>query len=184
MRRPADFQRLVLEIAAYRVDPETGWREWQTERSDRIASLASTDMSGLIDEAMYETQVDRWMRPTSWRYNQIVGWVQIIWDGPGPVLKGYLSPVVSSRSGVMPRSHYQRGFRPYPFAEGNPIHKLFEMHLFDGDSNEDFAARLRSSLLRTTERGDYLYRRHLDLESFDSISPYIDWHAALSRRCR
>ena len=180
MSKLSDYRRVVFEIAAYRVDQDAWWEEFQRDRSARIEWLKSTDPSGLIKPDAWEERVDRWMRPSPWRYNEIVGWIQVVWDGPGPMVKAYLSPVTSRSSGDMPRRRYQKGFNPYPFAEGNPIHKLFEEHLLGGDTNEAFTARLRSSLLDATKQGGYLHRRYVDLECFDSIAPYVDWHAALA----
>ncbi|HSH61668.1 MAG TPA: hypothetical protein VK988_18875 [Acidimicrobiales bacterium] len=29
-------------------------------------------------------------RPYGWQYNEVLAWVRLLWDGPGPVFKGYL----------------------------------------------------------------------------------------------
>ena len=39
------------------------------------------------------------------------------------------------------------------------------------------AAEIRKDLMVLTKRGDVFAGRHVDLEAFDTLAPYVDWRA-------
>jgi len=170
--------RVLFEIAAYRCDRE----QWARECASRMASLIThwkriagpipdEQLPSLMESARYSTARNDWI------YNEVIGWIRLTQDGTS--LKAYLFPVTSpTRPGGVRRS-YQRGFRPFPFANGHLTHKLFEYHPYATDSNADIFVTLRAELAELLEPGGDLARRCLDTEAFEAAGPLIDWHAAL-----
>jgi hypothetical protein len=118
-------------------------------------------------------------RLAGWDYNEIVGWVRLVWDGPGSVIKGYLWQVGETQLGHhRARRRIARGFKPYPFVFGEVANnKVVEVWAASSDSNADLFARLRDQLLRITGRGGELPGRHVDLRIFDSLGPRLPWRA-------
>lgn len=140
--------------------------------SKRVAGpIPEEQLPRLIERARYSTARHPWI------YNQVIGWVRLMQDGTSA--KAYLFPVTSpTRPGGVRRS-YPRGFRPFPFTNGHPTHKLFEHHAFPTDSNADIYAALRAELAKLLISGGDLAHRYLDTEAFEAVGPVVDWHAAL-----
>lgn len=115
-------------------------------------------------------------QPYAWQYNEIVGWVRLRWDGPGPVVKGYLFPVATwGPGGLREKRHFRRGFKAFPFDYGDPTWKVLEEWFDASDSDADIYERLRDALLAITAEDRYLRRRHVDLRTFDAVAPHVRW---------
>lgn len=104
--------------------------------------------------------------PRTWNYNEVTGWIDVIHDGPGPVLKGYLWQVE--------RKSFRRGFTPYPFSYRGKV--LEHWVLKPGEQVYDDVRALLEGL---THPGRGLAGRHIDLRAFDALGPYVDWDAIL-----
>ncbi len=120
-------------------------------------------------------------RPYGWQYNEIIGWVRLLWDGPGPVIKGYLWQVgKKTLDGGEARHRYQRGFIPFPFVYGKPLYKVLEEWFDSTQTDLQVYEQLRAGLLRIVDRNGALPRRHIDPEVFDTLAPQVRWRRLLS----
>ncbi len=174
-------QSYVFEIAIYRVPLD----EWDTDASVRVKSVERQFLSAWFDHGKEPSTRDRLNanmyaryseRPFNWQYNEVIGWVRLMWDGPGPVIKGYLWQVgKKTLEGGEARRRYQRGFVPFPFVSGYPMNKVVEEWFEVSQSDTDIYEQLRRGLLRVVDRNGDLPRRHIDLRIFDAVSPYVRW---------
>ena len=179
----------LFEIAIYRIDEES----WSRSATERIAEgvrkcLDDWARFGIESDARAIERAERMVRfqerPVEWEYNEVVAWLRLVWDGPGPVIKGYGWQVGHARydGSVKFRSRYQRGFKPFPFVGGDPLFKVFESWFDARHSNSEIYGQLRGSLIYLVSgKGDFP-GRYIDLRAFDSIGPYIDWRAVLCLR--
>ncbi len=161
------FEAEFFEIAFYRITHEA-WLDDVTRRvSTRVAAALAAYPDPEAERPRQMILAEQIERPHPWQYNEVVGWVRLLWDGPGPVIKGYLSRVG--------RERYRRGFRPYPFGLGYPINKVLEVWLAANASDTEIYRRLRAELLGLTRSDGPLPGRSADLRSFDAIAPYVQW---------
>jgi hypothetical protein len=177
----------LFEIAIYRIDQES----WSRTAQERIeisvqATLDSWSRSGIEPDADARKRAERMARfaerPVEWEYNEIISWVRLVWDGPGPVIKGYAWQVGHSGydGSFAPRKRYQRGFKPHPFVGGDPFMKVIENWFNDDLSNHEIYDRLRGSLIELVAlKGGDFPGRFIDLQSFDTLGPYIDWRTLI-----
>lgn len=150
------------------------------------ASLKASEQYGEVSAAEQERlrmQASYVERPYGWQYNEVIGWVRLRWDGPGPVLKGYAWEVGEPGEGMgwKPRRSFRRGFTPFPFGGGDPIHKVLEIW-FEMETDDQIYDGIRRALLGLTDRGEHFHRRHLDLSIFDVVGPQIRWRELMGLR--
>jgi hypothetical protein len=179
----------LFEIAIYRVDPES----WTRSAFERIEERKQTYLEGLIRSGF---DIDTWTieqaermirfneRPVDWEYNEVIAWLRLVWDGPGPVIKAYSWQVGHARfdGSIKFRSRYQRGFKPYPFVGGDPVHKVFEDWFHQRQPNREIFEQLRESVTYVVgPKGDFP-GRYIDLQSFDTVGPHVNWRAIMNLR--
>lgn len=177
----------LFEIPIYRTS-EDEWIDDITSRVDarlKVHMEMSQEDGGqpltLSELEDYRSESSLIERPTGWRYNEIVAWIVLEWDGPGPVVKGYAWVVgTTSGRGGLPRRRYQRGFKPYPFVGGDSIYKVMEVWFGAEDSDRAVYDVLYQELLGLrSEPQNWLRRRHLDLDCFETIGPQVRWRDLL-----
>jgi hypothetical protein len=166
-----DPWRWMCEVAIYRLSEDA----WADETRSRVERRVEASLRNLGDSEDDRRRATIWAeqieRPYPWEYNQIVGWVRLLWDGPGPVIKGYLSEVDLDRVRRDFRGRYKLG---YPIAK--VIERWFEP---SQDSNADIFQRLRTDLLDVPRECGMPRGRYVDLRAFDTIGPYLDWRALM-----
>ena len=178
-----------FEIAIYRID-EDSWSRSATERIAEGTQNLLVDWAGMGIESDSRAveRVQRIVRfqerPVEWQYNEVIAWLRLVWDGPGPVIKAYVWQVGHARydGSTTFRSRYQRGFKPYPFVGGDPLFKVFEDWFDAQHSNAEIYSQLRESLTDLVSAKGVFPRRFIDLQAFDSVGPHFDWRAALCLR--
>ena len=175
----------LFEIPVYRVDFST----WAAHTQARVQRATSEFLAPSMERGRTPTDFQRRRavsvaeyteRPHGWYYNEVVGWIRLLWDGPYPVVKGYLWRVgKKSIDGGRPRHRYQRGFIAFPFVGGYPTTKVLEEWFDAKDSDAQVFHRLRSALTAVTARGGELAGRHIDLSAFDFTGPHVRWRDLL-----
>lgn len=175
----------VFEVAVYRVAPDV----WAADSAERVEATERDHIAVWLDRGKTPTAEDKMRanmyaryaeRPYGWQYNEVVGWIRLLWDGPGPVVKGYLWQVgKKTLRGGEPRRRYQRGFIPFPFVDGEPQRKVLEEWLSPGLTDGEIRAQLRRALLQIVAPDGDLPRRYIDLSVFDALAPYVRWRALL-----
>lgn len=173
----------VFDVPVYRVAPEA----WEADALKRVrakeVALAVQLFDGREPAEEERARTSTWARyaeyPYGWRYNEVVGSVRLLSDGPGPVVKGYLWRVGKKTfGGWKPLARYQRGFKPFPFF-GGEAYKVLEVWASDGDKDEEIYDRLRGQLVAVVLPEGELPRRHIDLSVFDVIGPLVRWRQLL-----
>ncbi|TDQ52732.1 hypothetical protein EV188_107109 [Actinomycetospora succinea] len=102
-------------------------------------------------------------------YAQVIGWLRLIHDGPGPCVKAYTYK--------LPQKRFQRRFRQERYEwQGKEFELDFD---YSELSNLDIADEIRSEIVRTTAKGGSLQGRWLDLACFDYMTVVIDWRSRL-----
>jgi hypothetical protein len=153
----------LFDIPVYRVSPAQFRQEQQRQYERYVGTDEPT-----------ESWAQRWRELVheetgSYQFNQVMGWVQVIWDGPGPVIKCYYVRVASRR--------VTRLFRQRHFEE---VGKIAEEWFPQSATAAEIAERVRTALLRETRgRCGALRGRFLDLEIYDNLSPVLDLRALL-----
>lgn len=164
--------RWLLEIPVYRISPD----EWEADVNARVAHRIEVGREmgdsklGTDHQRSMEALAHRIERPFEWRYNEIVAWLRVRWDG-GTAIKTY--------AWTVRRKRYRRGFAPHPFIDGYPLSKVAEMWVEGEIDNAAVTAELRADLARLTDPSGDFAGRHIDLEIFDIIAPHVDWRAIL-----
>jgi hypothetical protein len=177
----------LFEIAIYRIDPE----RWSRDATARIKTykdkyLDSATRNGIVIDAWTEDHAEKLSRfaerPFDWDYNEVMGWLKIIWDGPGPLLKGYVWQVghASFDGTLKVRHRYQRGFKPHPFVGGDPYFKAIEVWFDARQSNEEIFDELREGIMHIVGPNGDFPKRHLDLRAFDNVGPFLDWRTLVN----
>ena len=105
---------------------------------------------------------------TAYEYNQVVGWVRVKRDGTG-VIKTYAYKVMQKRF----TKRFKAAGAKYEWPD-----KVLELW-FDDETSEQIAAEIRRKLLGLTKRGHTFPGRHLALEAFDALAPYLEWRGLL-----
>ena len=178
------IDRWLFEIPVYRVSEDA----WLDDAAIRLDAWAAGDLARRAEHGLPKTEGDRlnaqmWARWAErvygWRYNEVIAWVALLWDGPGPVIKAYLWRVGKpTLTAWEPRRRFRRGFHPFPFF-GGISDKAFELWVSADDSDAAVYRRLRDKLAGIVAPGGDLPRRHIDLTSFDTIGPHVRWRHLL-----
>jgi hypothetical protein len=176
----------IFEVAVYRVAPDA----WAADTTRRVEAREEAYLAAWFDygkepsanNRMRANSIARYIeRPYGWQYNEVIGWVRLLWDGPGPVIKGYLWQVGKKTvEGGEARRRYQRGFIPFPFVYGEPIYKVVEEWFDASQTDSEIYEQLRAGLMRIVDRNGDLPGRHIDLRIFDAVAPYLRWHELLN----
>lgn len=175
--------REFFELAVYRVSPEA----WFEDTSQRLSRRTEVMLLPKIEKGMEIHEDDRiwadtWSRRAEkvygWDYNEVIGWIRVLWDGPGPVVKAYaweVGHVGDAQHDWKRRRRYQRGFTPFPFFGGVPIFKVGETWLDDRQSDEEIYQEIRACLCAVVAKDGAFPKRHLDLRIFDNVAPFMRW---------
>ena len=169
----------LFEIAIYRVDPVA----WEADTSARLARRMppAGRTKGVNEPSAPDAFAMRAERPYEWQYNEIIAWVRLRTDGPGRVVKAYCYEV-ASRVGwgeLTPRTRYQRGFKPFPFAYGDPFAKVFELWIEDDWTDQQIYASLVQKFKELVAKAGWFPGRYLDLRAFEAVGPYVRWREAV-----
>ena len=140
----------LFELPIYRCSPER-YNEKMEERKEkdiqRRAAMGLTPMQDYVFD--------------SWRYNEIVGWVMItIWNR-------------RIRGEYWLKERIFKGSKSYKFIHRG---KLFSCDFHDeGLTSNDIFTKAKLKL--ASAFAETFPKRYLDLTSFDSLGPHIDWAA-------
>ena len=157
-----EWGKLLFELPVYRVSPEQ-WHQEKDDAADRLRRMYETDeykvSDSIIRGIMWETHGG-----VPFPYNQAIGWLRMIWDGPGAVIKAYAYRMRGRR--------FDLNFKPRAVEW---IGKAFELWFVRDDNSETIAREIRSAILDTVRRGGSFPGRWIDLEAFDTLAPVIDF---------
>jgi hypothetical protein len=165
--------KLLFEVPVYRTSHDDYIKELQAAKAaymDRVAEgWAYYERPG-TDPRLKEDHFkrmeyafhDSWR---SWHYNQAIGWIQLLgrWD----VIKGEYHFAREKKIVQHPRhrSFEWRG-------------KTLELWLPHKASSREIYELLLEELMDLRKERPFK-RRHIDLEAFQSVGPYIDWRNAV-----
>lgn len=158
--------QLLFEVPVYRTSP-AAWHNEVNESIHRLEqSSIHTDPIKRHGHALELASLERGYQSPA--YNQVIAWLRLVWDEPGPVVKGYAYQV--------PQQRILRNFKPGRY---NWRGKVLEAWFTRDDSSTDIAAEIREGIVDTCSMGKVFYRRHIDLEAFDSLAPHLNWRNLL-----
>lgn len=161
-----EWGQLLFEVPVYRMS-KAAWHNEVNESVQQFEQLSShTDPIKRHDHALTLAALDRGYQSPA--YNQVIAWLRLVWDGPGPVVKGYAYRVSQQR--------IVRNFKPGRFDWRG---KVLEVWFARDDTSKEIAAEIRKSIVDTSKKGNIFYRRYIDLEAFDSLAPHLDWRNLL-----
>jgi hypothetical protein len=171
----SDFGRPVFEIAAYRVSPAEWDREHDKARSKFSEMLGGEPREGRSQKAWGE-RLGRLLeeehnRVGCFAYGQVIGWIRVLHDGPGAVLKGYVY--------ALPQSRFVRRFQQGRFHNAG---KEFELWISDemlAEGAPEIVPALREEIVATATRGRVFAGRYLDMAAFDAVAPNVNWRGLL-----
>ncbi|MGH2557051.1 MAG: hypothetical protein ACRDHO_15250 [Actinomycetota bacterium] len=159
---------MLFEIPVYRVSPDDWLAEVEQFAAKARAAYLRQLPAGQEPNPQSVESYERMLLASNdynvpYEYNQVVGWVRVEWDGPGPSIKAYAYKV--------PQKRVRRGFsRRYEW-EG----KVFELLFIGDESPEEIADEVRSELMALTQGKELFAKRYADLEAFDCLAPRLDW---------
>jgi hypothetical protein len=161
-----EWGHLLFEVPVYRIS-KAAWHNEVNESVQQFEQSSShTDPIKRHDHALALAALDRgYQSPT---YNQVIAWLRLVWDGPGPVVKGYAYRV--------PQQRIVRNFKTGRF---NWRGKVLEVWFTRDDTSKEIAGEIRKSIVDTSKKGNIFYLRYIDLEAFDSLAPHLDWRNLL-----
>ena len=162
---PFETGKLLFELPVYRVSLQR-WHQEKIEAADRLRRVYETDeykVSDRIRRIMWETYGG-----LPFTYNQAIGWLRVIWDGPGPVVKAYAYRMRGRR--------FDLNFKPRALEW---LGKAFELWFMRDDNSETIAREIHSAILGTVKQGGSFRGRWIDLEAFETLAPFIDFHRLL-----
>jgi hypothetical protein len=163
------WDRVLFEIPVYRVSGDDWLADVDRRVSDWVGGYLAANYQNPSPQDRERSRY--WAHQVvtqgeGYTYNQVVGWIQLEWNGPGPVIKGDAFKV--------PLKRVNRIFhRSYTW-----VGKVVE-EWFHDESSEQIADTLRQSLLGLRRRGKTFQGRHIDLEAFDSLAPFLDWRGLI-----
>lgn len=157
---------LLFEVPIYRVSP-AGWHTEVEGTIEKYRQQSIYTEPQKRDEYAYRmAELERGYGPAT--YNQVIAWVRVVWDGPGPVIKFYLYRVKQKR--------IMRNFKPERYEWQG---KTAELWFTPDQSSSEIAAEVRAELEKLTDKGADFAGRCVDMEAFDAIAPNLDWQRLL-----
>jgi hypothetical protein len=161
-----EWGQLLFEIPVYRMSKDA-WHEEVNESLQQFEQLSPhRDPIKRHNHALTLATLEHGYQSPA--YNQVMAWLRIVWDGPGPAVKGYAYRVSQQR--------IIRNFKPGRF---NWQGKVLEVWFAKDDTWKDIATEIRKNIIDTSNKGNIFYRRHIDLEAFDSLTPHLNWRKLL-----
>ena len=175
-------ERDLFEIAIYRVAED----DWSRDLRERLERRREALLRPMAEKGMPIHEKDRiWAdslarhaeKVYGWNYNEVIAWVRVIWDGPGPVIKGYMWQVANPHADESKvfRKQYRRGFTPFPFLGGMPVYKVMENWVLDDQTDSEILQDVREGLVTIVGPEGPLPGRHIDLRAFDGVGPLLRW---------
>jgi hypothetical protein len=166
---PMSTERHILEIPIYRIPRDAFYSQFERDRNrhlDRKRKLGGIQPSQLPN---WEIGVsDRFSESygAPWRYNQVVGWLRLFRLG------------IQLRADIW-LTQAKRYSRRMAYKRLLLVGKGFEIWVGPSDSDADIVARLRTEF-EDIERSYRSKRFVLDLECFNNLAPYVQWHELMS----
>lgn len=165
----------LFEVAVYRVSPSR-WRKENEKVRDSVRDFLGGGPPSDEFRESWERRFERVVEYEnsqlgSYVYGQAIGWLRILQDGPGALIKGY--------SYLLPQKHFVRRFKQGRFENhGKEIERSFGLEIAQRNYTA-IVSQLRRDIEATTQRGRVFHRRYLDLSAFDAVAPSIDWSVLL-----
>jgi hypothetical protein len=159
---------VLFEIPVYRVSPDDWLEEVERFAAKARAAYLRQVPVGQEPNPRSVEHFERMLLASNgynvpYEYNQVVGWVRVEWDGPGPFIKAYAYKI--------PQKSVRRGFsRRYEWED-----KVFELLFIGDETSEEIASEVRRELLALTRGKELFAKRYADLEAFDCLAPLLDW---------
>jgi len=155
-------ERYFFEIPIYRVSEERFNEGYDRDLLRWLDSIPGLDVHQISEDLRTRMEQHFWETYGGpWRFNQAVGWLRLY--VLGSQIRGEIWMSAAKRL-------QRKGSRRFRH-EG----KAFEMHCGHTESSRDICSELADELHRF-QREHRSGRLHLDLECFEMLSPFIDWH--------
>ena len=160
-------EKLLFEIPVYRTTRERHAQERTRSIEAEVSRvwLSGVPRQGEAFERMRNRLADE---IGAWRCGQIVGWIQVI--ALGEQLRGDYWWTVAKRMTVRSRGHRLDYWG-----------KAFELYVPHHSSTEEIRGDLKAALIRIQKESPFR-RRYVDLQAFESISPFVNWRALFDDR--
>jgi hypothetical protein len=166
---------LLFEVAVYRLSLDEWGRLLDTVDADAASSHLRRLQEGPVtdDDLIRQTLLHRVSRGLDFEYpyNQVIAWIRLLWDGPGPVIKGYAYRI--------PQPRFTQRFRSTNAPPFEYWDKVIECWFQEDATSEQIAGEVRQDLIALTTKDEVFARRHVDLEAFDTLSPRLDWRGLI-----
>jgi len=163
---------IIFEIPVYRLSPSAHERE----TNKLLKEYTTPDKKFLVDTGVWDSlsdaqkreQIESWRAffyrsrdSRIWRYNDIIGYI-ILFANPNQIKAEYfwIDAKRISRELVNKIFRYRD--------------KAFELWVDDQDTSESISKGIRDKLVRLSKEPRFK-GRHIDSETFDNISPFVDW---------
>lgn len=157
----------LFEVPVYRVSPDR-WREEQDEGGEELlweweeAAISAPDLDVRA----------RWLYRNEqgpYEFNQVVAYLQLVWDGPGPVVKGIVYAV--------DQRQFTRNFhRTKPFRW---VREVLALQFLPTQSSSEIAGNLISAVEGLTETEPDFKRRFIDSAPLRTVANAVDWRQVL-----
>jgi hypothetical protein len=159
---------LLFQIPVYRVSRERSEQDVLKYVAAALKGLERAAGGRSIDREHHSAYAELTItRGLPWAYNQVMGWIEVEWNGPGPVIKATGFKVSVTRI----QRHFTRDYRWMP---GNLIECWFH-----DESSVEIAAAVREEIVALTKPGSTFAGRYVDLNAFDAVAPGLDWRRLL-----
>jgi hypothetical protein len=157
----------LFEVPVYRVSPD----KWQEEQDEGAEELLWEWEEAAINTPDLDVRA-RWLYRNElgpYEFNQVVAYLQLVWDGPGAVVKGYLSAV--------DQRQFTRNFRrTKPFRW---VGKVLELQFFPTQESSEIATIVVSAVEGLTDTEPNLKRRFIDSAPLRAVANAVDWRHVL-----
>jgi hypothetical protein len=161
---------LLFEVPVYRTSVEK-WAQLLEETRHTVA-VAYMRQWPQASEQSLTRHVQGYLSAVGldapWLYSQVIAWVRVVWNGPGPVIKAYAHRIPHQRIPV----NFKTDRYDY-------LGKIFESWFHDDDSSNQIYSTVRSQLSKTVGTSGIFRQRFIDLEAFDTVSQHLNWRTAI-----
>jgi hypothetical protein len=167
--------RRLFEFPVYRVAPDVFITEHDALVAKELERMGYVHPGRSLpsERIMTLTAGDIWETYGQYAYNQIVGWIRLC--SAGMLRRGCYATI----KGYYSRRDTKRIMRNCQ-AKFEGSRKCSEFSVSREDDDAEICERFRNEVLRLTNSGHCFEGRHIDFEIFDSIAPYVNWHALLN----
>lgn len=160
-------EKYIFDVPVYWCKESSFWRDYDARLAAHLAEFERQTGYPLADSLRDSLTEDYWRSYIApWKFNQIVGWVRIY--KLGNQLRGELW-YMNARRATTKLTKKQ-------FSDKG---KAFELFMPKGASSKDICEGLRRELVLVSLESKNGRKAILDLETFDNLSPHVDWRALL-----